>query len=104
MAPPRLAAAPQGRRPGLRPHGHPAPTVEAATPKGTPRRTQRLAKRPERGAELLGEDLRLLPGREVAAFVDLVVVDEIRIGPLGPAPRRLVQLARKDGHRGRDGD
>src|SRR5690242_19399623 len=31
----------------------------------------------ERRADLLGEELRLFPGGEVAALVDLVVVDEV---------------------------
>jgi len=48
--------------------------------------------------------LRLLPGREVAALVDLVVVDEIGVGLLGPAPRRLILLARKDSDDNGDGD
>src|SRR3712207_2747073 len=39
-----------------------------------------LAKRPERGADLLGEQLRLLPGGEVASLVDLVPVDEVAEG------------------------
>ena len=43
-------------------------------------RTFILPKRPERGAEFLGEELRLLPGGEVAALVDLVVIDEVGIG------------------------
>jgi hypothetical protein len=32
-----------------------------------------LPNRPERGAQLFGEDLRLFPGGEVAAFLDFVV-------------------------------
>src|SRR5260370_36126193 len=43
----------------------------------------RLAQRFERGAELRAEKLRLLPGREVSALVDLVEVDQVAIG----APR-----------------
>jgi hypothetical protein len=46
----------------------------------------------------------LLPGREVAALVDLVEVDQVGIGFLGPAARGLVLLAGKDGHGNRDGD
>ena len=38
------------------------------------------------------------------ALVDLVVVDELGIGALGPTPRGLILLARKDTHRDRDGD
>src|SRR4029453_16997311 len=51
-----------------------------------------LAKRPERCAELVGEELRLLPGCEVHALGDLVVVDEVGIHRLGPGPRSLVTL------------
>src|SRR5215831_2348999 len=63
-----------------------------------------LAQCPERRADLFGEELRLFPGGEVAALVDLVEVDELRVGPLGPAPRRLILLAREDAHGHRDGD
>src|SRR5215468_12754106 len=64
----------------------------------------RLAKRPEARANLFGKELWLFPGREVAALVDLVVVDEVGVGPLGPAPRRLILLAGKDAYGHRDGD
>src|SRR5215217_3221127 len=57
-----------------------------------------LAKRPERGANLRREQLRLLPRREVAALVDLDEVDEVGVGLLDPAPRRLILLAGKDAH------
>ena len=46
-----------------------------------------LAKRPERRSDLGGEELRLLPGGEVAALVDLVEVREAGVGRLGPAAR-----------------
>src|SRR5262245_23750549 len=62
-----------------------------------------LAQCPEARADLFGEELRLFPGGEVAALVDLVVVDEVGVGPFGPAPRRLVLLARKDARGHRDG-
>src|SRR5258706_6750966 len=58
----------------------------------------------ERGAKLGHEDLRLFPGREVSAFLDLVVVDELGIRPLRPAPRSLIELIRKGSHRDGDGD
>ena len=48
--------------------------------------------------------LRLLPGREVPAFVELVVVDQFGIRPLRPAPRGCIDLVRKDAHGNRDGD
>src|SRR5206468_90591 len=57
-----------------------------------------LAQGPERRLDLGHEELRLLPGREVAAFVELVVVDEVGIRPLRPAPRRRVELVGKDAH------
>src|SRR3954471_20101320 len=62
------------------------------------------AERSERGTNLSREKLRLLPRGEVAALVDLVVVDEFGIRPLGPTPRGLILLARKDSHRHRYGD
>src|SRR5215216_5466560 len=64
----------------------------------------RSAQGPEGGPNLGGEQLRLLPGREVVALVDLVVVDEVGVGLLGPAPRGLVELVGEDAHRRRDGD
>ena len=56
------------------------------------------------GSHLRAEQLRLFPGGEMAAFVDLVEIDELVIGPLGPTPRRLIVLAGKDAHRSRDRD
>src|SRR5256885_15802951 len=38
-----------------------------------------LTERSKRGAHLLAEDLRLLPGCEVTAFVDLVEVNQVGI-------------------------
>src|SRR4029079_6334039 len=64
----------------------------------------RLPQRLERRPKIGHEDLRLLPGRKVAAFVGLVVVDELRIGLLRPAPRSLIELLRKGAHGRRDGD
>jgi hypothetical protein len=49
-------------------------------------------------------ELRLLPGRIVPAFVNLIVIDEFVIGPLCPTPRGLVVLPRKDAHSSRDED
>src|SRR5215213_4627101 len=62
-----------------------------------------VAQRAEARADLVAEELRLLPGREVPALVELVVVDEIGIGLLRPAPRDLIELVRKDAHGYRDG-
>src|SRR5947208_8829791 len=64
----------------------------------------RGSQRPEGGTNLGGEEFRLLPGREVVALVDCVEVDEVGVGLLGPAPRRLIELPRKHAHGGRDGD
>src|SRR6516225_848021 len=50
------------------------------------------AQRPERCSDVLREQLRLLPGREVPAPIVLVVVDEVGVGLLGPAPRGPVDL------------
>src|SRR3954470_4600868 len=70
-------------------------------PDGRRLRPQRSERRPH----LLAEQLWLLPRREVAAAVDLVEVEQVvRVGPLGPAARRLVQLIREDGDGERDGD
>src|SRR5215218_6919181 len=54
----------------------------------------------ERRTDFLREQLRLLPGGEVSAPVDLVEVDEVGVRQLRPATRCLVLLARKD----RDGN
>ena len=61
------------------------------------------AQRPERGANLLREQLRLLPRREVAALRRSVVVDEVRIRLLVPAAGGLVELLREDAHAGGNG-
>src|SRR5215216_4235686 len=58
--------------------------------------------RAEADAELVREQLRLLPGGEVTAPVDLVEVDEVGVGLLGPASRRLVLLAGEDRYGNRD--
>src|SRR5215469_125246 len=55
-------------------------------------------KRMERGAQLVAEELRLLPGGEVAAAVDLVDVGQSRVG--APRPR----LGRPEGILSEDGD
>jgi hypothetical protein len=55
------------------------------------------AERSEGRAELFGEELRLLPGREVSAPVDLVEVDEVAIGAPGPRLRGAIALPGEDG-------
>ena len=66
--------------------------------------SNRLPQRPERGSELGGEKLRLLPRREVTTLVDLVEVDQVTVGAPGPRLRNSIDLVRKhrDGHRERD--
>src|SRR5919201_3615677 len=51
------------------------------------------AQRAEGRADLLGEELGLLPRREVAASVGLVEVDDARVARFDPAQRRLPDLA-----------
>src|SRR3954469_21616321 len=53
------------------------------------------ADRREGGADLLREELGLLPGGEVAAARDFVEVVEAGIGLLGPAARGSPDLARE---------
>src|SRR5689334_5241925 len=65
---------------------------KAARPPCGPFALGRLPQRAERRAKLRGEQLGLLPRREVAAFVEPVVVDQLGVGPLRPAPRRRVAL------------
>src|SRR3954452_25543852 len=55
----------------------------------------RLAKRPERCSDLRGEELRLLPGGEMATPVDLVEVREVGVGHLNPAARGSPDLVRE---------
>ena len=47
-------------------------------------------------ARIFRQKIRPFPGGEMAAPVELVEVDEVGIGLFGPAPRRLVLLARED--------
>src|SRR5262245_34354221 len=54
------------------------------------------AQRPEGCAQLPRNEVRLLPGREAVGLVHLVEVDEVGVRLLGPAARRLVELARED--------
>jgi hypothetical protein len=55
-----------------------------------------MTKRFEGGAKFLTEEFRLFPGREVTAFVELVLVNQVGICPLGPTPRSLVQFVWED--------
>src|SRR5215510_7865650 len=64
----------------------------------TRRTTCLRAQRPEARANLFREDLGLLPGSEVTALVNLVVVDELGESLLRPAARSRIELVREDGH------
>src|SRR4051812_46500235 len=55
----------------------------------------RLAQRSEAGPNFVREHFRLFPGCKVPALVELVVVNELGVGALGPTPRSLVELFRK---------
>ena len=58
----------------------------------------------EPGPDLGDEQLRLLPGGEVPALVELVVVDELGIGRSAQLPRHCVELVGEDAHGHRDRD
>src|SRR5687768_12521742 len=64
----------------------------------------RSTDRSKRRAQFAREQARLFPRGEVAAFVELVVVDELRVCPLRPAPRCLVLLAGEHAHGHGNGD
>src|SRR4029077_643160 len=61
-----------------------------------------LAERPEARADFFRKQLRLFPGREVAAFAGLVEVDEVGVDLLGPAARSLEDLAGERRDAGRE--
>src|SRR4051812_21867065 len=65
-----------------------------------PRSSARFAEGSESGPNFLREELRLFPRGKMTALVELVVVNELGIGALGPASRRLIELIGK----GADGD
>ena len=46
----------------------------------------------------------MFPRRKVAAFLQLVVVDQFGIRPLRPAPRGRIEFVGEDAHGNRDGD
>src|SRR5687768_11763870 len=66
--------------------------------------TFELPQRFERRAYLYREELWLFPGGEVTAFVELVVIDELGVGPLRPASRGLILFAREYAHGNGNGD
>src|SRR4030095_15988726 len=61
------------------------------------------AQRFEPRTQLRREKLRLLPCCEVAAFIELVVMDEFGKCPLRPTPRGLIEFVGKGAHSNRDG-
>src|SRR6266550_3252905 len=61
---------------------------------------QRAGRRPE----VLGEEGRLVRGREGPAFGELVVIDEFGKCPLRPARRGWIEFVREDAHGNWDGD
>jgi hypothetical protein len=61
-------------------------------------RTIRLPKGFERSAQFGGKDFRLLPG-EVAAFANLVEVNQLGVRALRPAPWSRVDLVWKNSDR-----
>src|SRR5215475_2892081 len=58
----------------------------------------------ERRAQLFGKQLRLFPGGEVASSFGFVEVDQVVVGLLGPAARRVDVLLREHRDGGREGD
>src|SRR5580658_9353570 len=80
---------------GLHASVHRRTCVRRRARQAPPRVSRRLTQRAERGSDLGAENRRLLPCREVAALVGLVEIDELVIGLLRPAARRLIAFARK---------
>src|SRR3954447_14376835 len=63
-----------------------------------------LPERAEPVAQLGGVELGLLPGGEVPAALDLVVVDEVGVRLLSPAPRGVDDVVGEDAYGHRNGD
>src|SRR5579859_7436202 len=80
----------------------PADRVGGVTIEGWGRRRSqraplgRAAESPEACPQFLDEYLRLFPGCEVAATLDLIPMNEVGEGPLGPYPRRAEDFAGED--------
>src|SRR5262245_49955281 len=60
--------------------------------------------RPERGAPLIGEDLRRFPRREMAAIGRAAVMQKLRERPFGPTLRRRIYFAGVRAHADGNGD
>src|SRR6202034_4889122 len=63
----------------------------AAAPRGS-------AQGSKRGPDLICEDRRLFPRREVAALVELVVVNEFGVGPVCPTSRGRIDFVGEGTH------
>src|SRR5437762_11329313 len=63
-----------------------------------------LVQRFDRRTQLGREDFRLFPRRKVAAFVEFVIMDKLRVSLLSPAPWSLVELVWERAHRDRNDD
>src|SRR5439155_15251725 len=74
--------------------GSPAPR-RAAPASARRRGPGQSPDRSQGGSHLGREELGLFPGREVAALVDGVEVDDVRVARLDPAARRPPDLARE---------
>src|SRR5262245_17818225 len=61
------------------------------------------AQRSEAGTNFLAEQLWLLPGGKMPAFVELVVVDQVGVRALRPRARAEIDLVREAAHSNRDG-
>src|SRR5436305_14085430 len=73
-----------------------SPEPRTAAPGSARRRPwYRSPDRPKGRSHLGREELGLFPGREVAALVDGVEVDDVRVARLDPAARRPPDLARE---------
>src|SRR5215218_9635033 len=72
--------------------------------RASPHASARLTQRLECGAHLGAKRRRLLPGGEVTALVEPVVVNELGIGLFRPAARCLIQLVRIGANGDRKGD
>jgi hypothetical protein len=68
------------------------------------KRETQSAKRSEPRSDLRRKALRLLPGGEVSALGELIVVNQFRIRLLCPTPRGWIEFVREHAHGDRDGD
>ncbi|HEX6555143.1 MAG TPA: hypothetical protein VF026_20430, partial [Ktedonobacteraceae bacterium] len=80
------------------------PVVRGGGHRSYPPSPLSLAQGAERGPDLGREQLRLLPGGEVTALVDLVVVDGVGVPLLDPTARGPEDLARERGEADRERD